>query len=159
MIYAIVAIDEKRGMADDNDIPWMLPTDKKYFREQTSGGTMLMGYGTYVKFKDPLPTRRNLVASNKEVGLRPGFELVNDARQFLNDAKDDIWVIGGPALLDTTLDLIDKIYITQLKGDFNCTKFMPEYEHSFELAEAGEWQQENSITFRFEVWKRKSQKG
>lgn len=157
MIRAIAAIDSKRGMADDHGIPWQgkVPSDVKHFREYTQDSIVLMGYGTYVEFDKPLSSRRNLVASSKSEKLREGFELVNDARAFLRSANEDVWVIGGPGLFAATLDLIDELYITKLEGDFNCSKFFPEYEDKFTLVKQSDPISENGITFRFTLYKRK----
>lgn len=158
MKRAIVAIDGKRGMADDHGIPWRekVPKEIQYFRDQTSHGDILMGYGTYVEFTKPFHGHPNYVATNQDEKLREGFEKVEDAREFLKNYTGDlIWNIGGAGLLQHTLDLHDELYISQLKGDFGCTKFFPEYQHLFELAEAGDWVEENGVTYRFEVWKKK----
>ena len=157
MIRAIVAIDEKLGMADDHGIPWQgkIPSDVKQFREKTLHGTGMMGGGWYKEQEKPLPQRRNIVATNSTEPLRPGFEGTNDARKFLQDFKGDIWVGGGAALLESTLDLADELHLTLLEGDFGCTKFFPEYKDKFEMASAGDWITENGVTYRFEVWKKK----
>ena len=157
MIRFIVAIDNKKGLANEHGIPWQgkLPTDVAYFRSKTIGGNVMMGYGWYTEQQKPLPERRNLVATTKDEKLRPGFETVHDARQFIKDFKEDLWVGGGAALFASTLDLADELYLTKIDADFNCTKFFPEYENDFELVSETEPQTENGITFRFTVWKRK----
>ena len=90
MIRFIAALDNKRGVADDNGIPWQgkLPTDVGYFRNKTLHGAVMMGYGWDVEQKQPLPDRRNLVATTKPEQLRPGFERVDDARKFLQQFSD-----------------------------------------------------------------------
>ncbi len=156
MIRAIVAIDEKRGMANDEGIPWHIPSDIKFYREKTSTGAILMGYGTYVEFKHPFHNHLNYVATKKTEELREGFEPINDARQFLQGFREDIWVIGGAGLLEHTIDLMDELYITQLQGDRHCTKFFPDFKQYFELASEGEPIIENNVTFSFQIWKRKA---
>lgn len=157
MIRFIVAIDSKRGLANENGIPWQdkLLMDVKYFREKTVGAIILMGYGTYVELKDPLLKRRNVVASSKHKRIREGFELIHNARTFLQNSSEDIWIIGGASLFAQTLDLADELYITQLNNDFQCTKFFPSFKDTFKLKTSSEPQTENDITFRFEVWQRK----
>jgi dihydrofolate reductase len=157
MIRAIAAMDSKRGIANDKGIPWQgkLPMDVKYFHDKTSsGGAILMGYGTYLEFKQPLGGRENFVATRKPGPLREGFTAVHDAREFLK-ITEDVWVIGGAGLFAETLDLDDELYLTKLQGEFGCTKFFPEYEGNFELASQSESMTENGITFTFCVYKRK----
>jgi dihydrofolate reductase len=157
MVYFIVVIDSKRGMANEQGIPWKGKTPKEvaYFRANTIHHNIMMGYGTYIEFTKPLSDRRNLVASTQAVSLLPGFELVLDAREFLMSSQEDVWVIGGAELFTSTLDLADELYITQLEGNFNCTKFFPEFEQNFVRISQSEIQEENGIRYRFQIWKRK----
>jgi dihydrofolate reductase len=158
MIRAIAAIDSKRGIANDQGIPWQgkVPSDTAWFREKTmSGGIILMGYGTYSEFASPLHSRQNYVATHRPEPLRDGFTKVAQARRFLQEATDDVWNIGGAKLFQETLDLNDELYLTKLQDDFGCTKFFPVYEELFELASESEPVTENNITFTFCIYRRK----
>ncbi len=157
MIRAIAALDSNQGIANDNGIPWQgkIPTDVNYFRKKTLNSAVMMGYGWYVEQKLPLPDRRNLVAIDFPEDLRPGFERVEDAREFLKNADFDVWVGGGAGLFSSTLDLIDELYITQLDTEFNCTKYFPEFRSDYVLKTESEPITESGITYRFQVWKRK----
>ncbi len=157
MIRFIAAIDSKRGIANEHGIPWQgkIPGDVAQFRAKTEGGAVMMGYGWYVEQQQPLPNRRNLVATTKPEQLRAGFELVADARKFLQEFDGDVWVGGGAGLFASTLDLADELYITQLQGEFGCTKFFPEFQGKFELKSESDPILENSITYTFQVWRRK----
>jgi dihydrofolate reductase len=158
MIRAIVAIDEKRGMANDQGIPWRskVPQEIAYFRDNTAQGDILMGYGTYLEFKKPFHDHLNYVATNRDEELKPGFEKVTDAREFLKNYKGDlVWNIGGAGLLTQTLDLSDELYITQIQGDFKCTKFLPEFKDKYKMSNESPPITENGITYTFQVWQRK----
>lgn len=157
MIRFVAAIDSKRGLANEHGIPWQgkLPTDVQHFRNITSHSTILMGYGTYREFHRPLPNRQNYVATTANQVLREGFERVTDAREFIGSALEDIWVIGGASLFAGTIDLADELHLTILDGDFECTKYFPEYKEDFTLVKKSEPQTENGIKFWYEVWKSK----
>lgn len=154
MISAVVAIDEKRGMASGSGIPWHLPSDSKYFIDKIRTGIILMGYGTYPEVKRPFHGRTNYVATSREEQLRPGFEIVHDVNDFLNEATEDVWIIGGPGLLMDTMNRIDTFFITQIYADFNCTKFLPVLDPDFKLTEAQDKLTENGTTFQFQTWTR-----
>ncbi len=156
MIKFIAAIDDRQGLADDNGIPWHIPTDLQYFRDHTVHNVIMMGYNTYLEFTKPLSSRRNLVATTKDEVLKPGFERVAEAHDFLSHYRGDIWVIGGAGLFAATLDLADELYLTELEGDFNCTKFFPAYDADFVLTKKGVPIHENGVTFRFNVYSRKT---
>lgn len=156
MIRFIAAIDNRRGIADEHGIPWhgRIPTDVKYYHDKIRTGIILMGYGLYKELSKPYADGVNYVATtDRHVQLREGFEPVYDGREFLKNAKGDVWNVGGAALFSSTIDLADELYLTQLEGDFRCTKFFPQYEHDFELVSKSEPITENGITFRFTVWR------
>jgi len=158
MLRMIAALDSRRGIADEHGIPWQgkIPTDSKYFREQTQNGLILMGYGTYKEFDTPLHDRENYVVVHPDTeDLRPGFAPVSDATHFFEEhSRDIVWVIGGAALFATSLPLADELFLTQLESDFHCTKFFPEYADTFELERTLGSHKESDITFHFEVWQR-----
>jgi dihydrofolate reductase len=155
-VICVAAIDEKRGLADEHGIPWQgkIPSDVKHFRAEIDGGIILMGYGTYIEVSKPFPGR-DLVATSRHEQLRPGFELVPDARKFLKNTTSDVWNFGGAGLFASTFDLVTDLHLTQLEGDFHCTKFFPEFRDTFTLISQSEPITENGITFRFENWQRK----
>jgi dihydrofolate reductase len=161
MIRLIAAIDDKRGIANEHGIPWhgKLPTDVKYYHEKVaSGDLILMGYGVYKELSKPMRGGVNYVATYEQnERFRSGFEPIYDARKFLESVEHkDVWNIGGAILFKSTLDLAHELYLTRVQGDFHCTKFFPEFEQDFELISSTEPQEENGITFHFEVWKRKA---
>lgn len=159
MVKFIAAIDEKLGIADDHGIPWQgkIPGDVTYYREKVSdGGLLLMGYGLYKELTKPYPGGMNYVATtNADEKFPEGFEPVTDAVEFIKSHDEDIWNLGGAGLFGSTIDYAEELYITQLKGDFNCTKFFPQYKDNFELVSSSPEQEENGIKYTFQVWKRK----
>ncbi|HVC35990.1 MAG TPA: dihydrofolate reductase [Candidatus Dormibacteraeota bacterium] len=156
MIRFIAAIDIRRGLANENGIPWQgkLPTDVAYFRNKTTGGNLLMGYGWYQEQEHPLANRRNIVATTKDELLRDGFEKVKDAREYLRNSTQDVWVGGGAQLFETTIDLADELYLTKIETDFHCTKFFPPYETNFKLVSSRGPIAENGLQFSFCIYQR-----
>jgi dihydrofolate reductase len=158
MIRLIAAIDARRGLADEQGIPWQgrLPTDAAYFRSRTAEGLIVMGFTTYEEFATPLHDRTNYVASRSTTtALRPGFEVVADLDPFLAAHRDEVvWVIGGAALYEASLPVADELVITQLDQDFHCTKFFPSYDQDFDLDPGAPTMVEGGISFRFETWRR-----
>ncbi len=158
MLNLIAAVDEALGVANDGGIPWQgkLPTDAQYFRDQTTVGIILMGYGTYKEFDKPLHDRENFVVARPDSGeLKSGFVGVPDAADFLDQhAHDLVWVIGGAALFAQTLPRADQLLLTRVVGDFHCTKFFPTFSDAFELQSEASPHVESGITFHFESWQR-----
>ena len=63
----IVAVSKDYAIGKDNDLLFNLPTDMKFFREQTLNKVVIMGEKTYLSLpKRPLPKRTNIVLSDNE---------------------------------------------------------------------------------------------
>jgi dihydrofolate reductase len=154
MIRLIAAIDSRRGIATDSGIPWTLPGDSAYFRAKTSSGLIVMGRATYDEFAAPLHDRENFVFSTTTAPLRKGFAVVASLDQ-LNAAhpSEDVWVIGGGTVYAETIGQADELLLTQVRGDFGCTKFFPPYRADFALQVQSEDHQEGGVTYQFETWR------
>ncbi len=157
-VYAIVAMDEERAIGKDGGLAWHLPEDLKMFSALTKGHTVLMGRKTFdslpPKFK-PLPGRLNLVLSRQLEASEDGakfFSSIENVIEFCNAnlQGDCLWIIGGANIYQQSMNLVDKIYLTKVKGTHDGDVFFPQFEDQFSLAEskAGE----NCL---FEVYDRK----
>jgi dihydrofolate reductase len=159
MIRQIAAIDSRRGMATDSGIPWNLPGDKAYFQDKTATGVILMGRATYDEFAAPLHERENFVLTSDSDPLRAGFQAVGGLDGLVADHPgQDIWVIGGAGVYAETIAEADELLLTQVLGDFDCTKFFPPYQDAFRLAAREGDRQDGDITYRFETWQRRQPK-
>jgi dihydrofolate reductase len=155
VIRLIAAIDSRRGIATDSGIPWKLPGDTAYFHEKTATGVIVMGWATYSEFAAPLHGRENFVLTSQSEPLRTGFRPIGSLDELVTDHPDqDIWVIGGATVYRETIGEAGELLLTQVVGDFDCTKFFPSYQADFQLAAQREDRQERGITYRFETWQR-----
>jgi dihydrofolate reductase len=155
MIRLIAALDSRRGIATDSGIPWTLPGDTAYFHEKTATGLILMGWATYNEFAAPLHGRENFVLSTKSEPLHTGFRAVGGLDQLhAAHPAEDIWVIGGAMIYAETISDAEELLLTQVHGDFNCTKFFPPYQADFRLVAHGEDRQDGGTSYRFETWQR-----
>ncbi len=153
MIRLIAAIDSRRGIATDSGIPWELPGDSAYFREKTATGAILMGGATYTEFAAPLHGRENFVLTARPDPLRTGFRAVGTLKELATDqAGEDIWVLGGGKVYAEAIGQAEELFLTQVVGDFHCTKFFPPYEADFRLATRADDLEEGGVTYRFETW-------
>ena len=75
--------------------------------------------------------------------LRPGFDPIATLDELTREqVGEDIWVIGGAAVFTSTIAQADELLLTQVEGDFGCTKFFPPYREDFVLGEQGAEQHE-----------------
>ncbi|MBQ0111529.1 MAG: dihydrofolate reductase [Bacteroidales bacterium] len=143
-VIHLVARDSKGGIGKDNSLMWNIPEDMKFFRESTLGNVCLVGRKTAESFPKPL-SRRVVI----EVSRQGYSELMcNDSdflERFIADAyfytnklnTDKIFIIGGEMLYNSTFDIADELWITEVSGDFSADKFyhIPEGFHLFEWSE------------------------
>lgn len=154
MMRMIAAMDSRSGIANDDGIPWKLPTDQRFFVDTTRDGLILMGFDTYREFRAPMHGRTNYVATRRVVPLIAGFVPVPDAAEFICDHADEtILNIGGAGLFRSTLALADELSITRIDADFNCTKFFPPFERGFALVTESAPVEENGVRFTFQTWR------
>ena len=59
----IVAVADNLAIGRKNALLWNLPGDMKYFRQQTTGNAVIMGWMTFQSIGRPLPRRHNIVIS------------------------------------------------------------------------------------------------
>jgi dihydrofolate reductase len=159
MIRLIAALDSRRGIATDSGIPWKLPGDTAYFREKTATGVILMGRATYNEFAAPLHERENFVLTAHPGPLRTGFRAIGSLDQLVaENPGEDVWVIGGAMVYADTIRGADELLLTQVVGDFHCTKFFPPYQPEFRLTTKSDDRKDGEATYRFETWQRRAAK-
>lgn len=156
MIRIIAAIDDKRGIANDEGIPWDIPADQQYYRAKTENSIVVMGYRTYMEYARPLREKHNYVFSPRPIELRDGFEQITDLDTYLRKTSDDIWIIGGAQLFATSIGFVGELYLTRVDGAHGCTKFFPAFKHDFELVSEDGPHEQNGYHYSFTIWKRKN---
>lgn len=137
MISLLFAMDRNRLIGANNDLPWHLPNDLKFFKEKTTGNTIIMGRKTYESIGRPLPNRRNVVLSKQQLSLPDGVEIIRDIDTVLTwneqNPEEELFVIGGAGIFFHILPYADRMYITYIDEDFDGDVYFPEYSQQ-------EWQ-------------------
>jgi dihydrofolate reductase len=130
MIGMIVAVSPDGVIGVDNRIPWRYPADLKRFKRLTTGTTIIMGRSTYESIGKPLPDRRNIVITSRDI---PGVECFTDIRSALETTTGDVWFVGGARIYAEAMayaDLIDVTYVPDRITDPRAIRF-PAIDPSF----------------------------
>lgn len=118
MITGIVAIAENFAIGRKGRLPWHYPTDLRFFKETTSGATVVMGFNTWESIGRPLPKRLNIVLSrSRVVESRPGVLLLRSKDEVVALApflKSDAFVIGGAEVYREFADVIERWIVTEI---------------------------------------------
>ncbi|QCR32379.1 dihydrofolate reductase [Lysinibacillus sp. SGAir0095] len=135
MISLIVAHDRNRVIGYENKMPWHLPGELQYFKEQTMGKPMIMGRKTFDSIGRPLPGRRNIVITRNANYQVEGVEVATSLEEALKLAgnEEEIMIIGGEQIFKLALPIADRLYITHIEHDFNGDTFFPIYGNQWIL--------------------------
>lgn len=128
ILSLIVATDEENGIGKDNQLMWHLPKDLKFFKNTTSGHTVIMGRKTFDSIGKPLPKRRNIVITRQKNLSISGVEIFNTLADALEACADEeeVFVVGGGEIYKQALPLAHKLYQTKVHHIFNADTFFPE---------------------------------
>ena len=92
---------------------------------------MIMGRKTYDSFPEPLPSRTHIVVSRSvAAAARTGFILCSSLERAIEEAKTssrDIFFIGGAEIYEQAIPLVDKMYISYIKGCHDGDTRFPEF--------------------------------
>ena len=131
MIRAILACDDDWGIGKNGDLPWPHnPADLKWFKENTTGGVVVMGKATWDSLPmKPLPNRNNVIVTSSEMDKNGPYHFLtfDQAPSHLKSmaALQDVWVIGGAQLVNGSLSIIDEIWLSRINGTYDCDVFLP----------------------------------
>jgi len=128
-----VAYDDNRLIGNGNDLPWRIPEDLKKFKELTSGNIVIMGRKTYESIGRPLPNRINMVVTRNKEYTAEGVFIFNSIEAALRKASvfhREIFFIGGGAVYNEVLSLVDTMYISHIRGSYEGDTHFPEVDFS-----------------------------
>ncbi|TFB24012.1 dihydrofolate reductase [Filobacillus milosensis] len=159
MLSFIVAMDENNVIGKDNDLPWYLPNDLKYFKKVTTGYTIVMGRKTYESIGRPLPNRKNIVMTRDQDYKAEGCIVVHSMEElepYLND--EEVFLIGGAELFKLAWDRVDRLYITKIHDYFEGDTYFPEIDSKeWKIADEtpGETDEKNKHEHTYLIYERK----
>lgn len=161
MISLIWAEDEAGAIGKDNQLPWELPNDMKFFRETTTNHTVVMGRKTFESMNSrPLPNRRNFVMTRQKYYKAPGAIVIHELLDLAKrvDVHENIYIIGGSEIYRHFLPVADVLLRTKISGDFKGNTFFPTVKWSeWELVKEtpGITDEKNKYEHVFQTFKRK----
>lgn len=136
-ISLIAALTRNRVIGRNNDLPWHLPDDMKYFMQTTKGHYVIMGRKNYdsipEKFR-PLPNRTNIVVT-RQAGLKlPNCTVVHSLEEAVAIAREageqELFIIGGAAIYQLGMPLANRLYLTEIDATINGDTYFPDFQKS-----------------------------
>lgn len=159
----IVAIADDNAIGVRGQLPWHLPEDLKYFKDNTKGFPVIMGRTTYFSLPfRPLKGRKNIVLN---LGGEPIPEVCcvysfDEAyAQAEATGAEKCFVMGGASVYRAAMPDMDELYITHVHTT------VPEADTFFPVIDPEVWQKasvsqthtdpESSLSYEFVVYTRK----
>lgn len=164
-VSLIVAATRNQVIGRDNQMPWHLPADLRYFKQRTLGKPIIMGRKTWESLGRPLPGRLNIVVTRQTDIALEGAEVFADLQAAIQRGQewaseqgvDEVMVIGGGQLYQQALALTQRVYLTRIDLELEGDTFFP-------VLDAQQWQQTEAQAhpaqdqepgYTFEVWQRR----
>ncbi|MFI3294861.1 MAG: dihydrofolate reductase [Rikenellaceae bacterium] len=153
MISIIVAVAQNGVIGSDNQMPWHISEDLKYFKRTTLGCSIIMGRKTFESFPKALPGRRNIVISRNSSYLAEGAEVAHSLESALEMVGGEAhsFIIGGGEIYRQAMPLVDRLYITEVGLEVEGDTCFPEVS----LLDWAEVSREAHDGFSFVVYKRR----
>lgn len=153
MIVGIVAVDRNLAIGKDGGLPWHYSADMKFFKETTTGNTVVMGRRTWLTLKNPLPNRKNIVLSKQtDLDTPDSVNVLSDVQSALSSAGSsgsDLFVIGGAQVYEAFLPFIDRWIVTEVPLSVEgADTFMPQdFLTGFDLYEMRQLDEDLRVKF------------
>jgi dihydrofolate reductase len=135
IISLIAALSENFIIGKNNDLPWHLPDDMKFFMQTSKGHHCIMGRKNYDSIPDkfrPLPNRTNIVVTRQKGFKAPGCIVVNSIDKALEIARSngevEAFIIGGAEIYRQGMEVTQRMYLTEIKATIEGDTHFPEFK-------------------------------
>lgn len=136
-ISIIAAVGKNLELGKGNDLVWHFREDMKFFKEVTTGNTVVMGRKTFESLPHALPNRRNVVITKNADYVAEGAEVVTSLEEAMKITENDnVFIIGGGTIYTAFMPFADKLYLTEIDAeDKDADVFFPSYDKADYIAE------------------------
>jgi dihydrofolate reductase len=162
-INFIVAVSRNSCIGKDNDLPWRMKSDLKFFKDMTTNNAIIMGRKTFESMNSkPLPNRLNIVISKTLPPRVEGILVARDIDEALQVCEEHdfkTFIIGGGTLFAHHLHMVDTIYMTVVDTEVDGDIFFPELnyrEWNQNIIQHGEADDKNQFNYTIHQLTRKN---
>lgn len=148
-ISMIAAVGRNLELGKGNNLIWHFKEDMKFFKETTTGSSVIMGRKTFESLPKALPNRKNIVITNNRDYIADGGYVVNSIEKALELAGDNAFIIGGGNIYSQFLPLADKIYLTEIEDECaDADTYFPQFDKNDYTADFIAEYEVNDIRFK-----------
>jgi len=156
-----VAVAKNNIIGKDNEIPWYLPADLRYFKKTTLGHAVIMGRNCYMSIGRPLPKRTNIIVTRDPFFISSSCPIARSIPEALfmahSDGESEVFIIGGGQIYQQSIDLWDKLYLTEVDLEVDGDVFFPEIDMTAWKLISSEYHdkdEKNEFNYTFKVFEK-----
>lgn len=161
IISAIVARGENGIIGKDNDLPWHLPGDLKWFKKHTLNRHIIMGRKSFESLPKALPKRVNIVITRDQEYYRTDCIIrhsIDEALQYAHEqGEKEAFILGGGNVYTQTQNLWNRLYLTEVHAHPEGDTSFPEVDlsnYSLEFEETHPADDKNQYPYTFKIYER-----
>lgn len=163
LVSAIAAVSKNGVIGKNNDVPWHLPADIKFFKNTTLNHHVIMGRKTLDSIVNPLPKRTNIILTRDPFFIATNVIVVHTMDEALDIAEqngeEEAFILGGAEIYKLSLPYLDKMYLTEIDVEIpDGDTFFPEVDWSEWMLLSQEPHQpdeKNEFAYNFKIYQRK----
>lgn len=155
----IAAVYSDWGIGSKGRQPVVIPEDRRFFKEMTTGGVIIAGRITFEAFSGPLPNRKNIVLTRNEVYKAEGAVVAHSESEVLDNISgyknDKIFVAGGGDIFRLFLPLCAYAYVTKIEASPLSDTFFPDLDAltGWSLKQRGTSNVSRGLRYSFDLYK------
>lgn len=161
IISTIVAAAKNGVIGKDNQIPWYLSEDLKFFKRTTINHHIIMGRKCFESIGRPLPKRTNIIVTRNPYYIASGCLVVHSIEEALelaqNNGETEAFIIGGGMIYEQSAEYWDRVYFTEVHAEVEGDIFFPKLDTQIwnkVKSEAHQADAKNEYDFTFQVYER-----
>lgn len=163
IVSAIAAVSKNGVIGKNNEVPWYLPADIKFFKNTTLNHHVIMGRKTLDSIVNPLPKRTNIILTRDPFFIASNVIVAHTMDEALDIAEqneeEEVFILGGAEIYELSLPYLDKLYITEVEVE------VPDGDTFFPEVDWKEWKlisqephqpdEKNEFAYNFKIYERK----
>lgn len=157
VIKLIAAIGKNNELGKDNNLIWHLKEDLHFFKEETTGHKIIMGYNTFLSLPRLLPNRTHIVLTHHNINKEEVivFSDFNALLNYLKTLDEEVYVIGGATIYQLFLNYADELILTEIDDMKEADVYFPIWNKENYIEEVINYQQEEEISYKHVRYRRK----
>ena len=148
----IAALTHDHIIGSGDTMPWSIPEEYAHFLDCISGQTVIMGRISYEIFGDSLTSAHTIILSRSPQNLEKVVQAysIDSAIEIAKSYGKEIYVAGGAEIYAQFLPLVDRMYLSYIKGKYKGDSYFPKINSGWKI-----FKKEDRGTYEFVEYVRK----